>query len=177
MAYKGILGHDRVTPVMTPDGTKPVLMESPCPFTQFEQYHAWEDFRFALTSGGDTTKFGSHWWKWTSLRWDYNRWLYIGIQCKMLSTGTGRSVTATLECGGGEFNRAYVFIRPLLAGSWITGEQYEPDGWLEYELSLDAPSVQIPEIYYRYGFEIALDADSKQPAEGAWVKVTLDTSV
>ena len=157
MSYKPIIGHDGETPVLDPAGTSPVVMESPCPYAQWDAEVTLNDYGTLTGSGG--------WWRIDSVNKDGFITGEAVIKIKMLSTKPAEILRATLTTGGDAgTHHAYIatYVGPwehaavtVTAGGTVTADMAVP--------------------YYRYSIRLhlAIQQISIPPAASAWVRVDL----
>lgn len=150
MALKGILGYDGVTPVMTPDGTKPVLMESPCPYANFEldEDRSWiEGLDFTHGEYGGATC-------WYQVAAAEVTGLSSGVlRLRLISPAAGKALRVTMSyggSGGAVFDTAYANM--VTVAGRVVGSLYE--------ISADTVlTCDVAEPYYRYALSIVFTAD------------------
>lgn len=157
MSYKPIIGHDGETPVLNFAGAAPVVMESPCPFAQWDAEVTLNDYG-TLTGGGG-------WWRLDSVNKDGFITGEAVIVVKMLSTKPAEILRATLTTGGdagthGVSVTPYVGLAAQAETVLVSGGTVTAD--------IAAP-------YYRYSVRLHLTIQqiSIPPASAAWVRVDL----
>lgn len=153
MALKGILGHDGTTPVLNYAGTKPVLMESPCPFTQGQV--------FSGTIQG-TLSSGSGWVRITKTSASSNT---SDFAIKLLYTGAQNlTLTLTSSGSGRAYATPYVYVGTLIvAGSAGTLHMRNPP----YSTYVNTRTVSVPFYRYKVDFSVSQDYGST----GDWLQV------
>lgn len=139
MALKGILGHNGTSPVLNYAGTKPVVMTSPCPYSQW-------DFKSSTQTGGVWSASGSG--ANGSIRLTNDQASYNGsgiYRRKMLSKGYG-TISATLTKQG-SFTEWYARVMTEINGNVI-----DDVIWVN---TLSGP-LTLPVPYYRYVLAVYL---------------------
>jgi hypothetical protein len=151
MGYKPIIGHDGATPVLNFAGTAPVVMETPCPYAQWDAEVT--DNPYGTVSGG------GGWWRIDSE--DVGGYANgdAVIKIKMISTKPEEIVRATLTSSGGVLHAAYITMR---VGAWDEDQANLVSG------GTVTADLAVP--YYRYWIELHL---ALYPREGpaTWARV------
>lgn len=154
MAYKPIIGHDGATPALNFAGTKPVVMESPCPYAQWDAEVTLNDYGTLTGSGG--------WWRIDSV--NYNGFITgeAVIKIKMLSTKPAEILRVTLTTGGDAGTHG-VSVTPYV-GLASQGETVLAAG------GTVTADIAVP--YYRYSVRLHLTIQqiAIPPAAAAWVR-------
>lgn len=166
MALKGILGYDGVTAVMTPDGTKPVLMESPCPYAQWEIDDSATILQNATLTHGSYGG-GTFWMRVDASERD--NIVALDLRLKMISAGADKSVRATMTYGGGNAT-TYFFASVETHVGTVSQGIHSMDNNVDYTTTVDAP-----EPYYRYWMAVVM-LTGETTADGplTWVRVDFE---